>query len=173
MDKAPTRRDVHREGCSMCWYVLYTTPRAEKRVEERLKREGIECWLPLVKTARRWSDRVKIVEVPLFNSYVFVRCRAVELRGMLGIVGVVRTVYYDGVPAVVRDEEIGEIRKLVEEADTCTIESGDVVEVVCGSLKMVSGKVMRVKKRYLVLYLEQLGATVCVRPDTVKKIKES
>lgn len=56
------------------WYVLYTFPRAEKQVKERLEREGIDCWLPLHRSPRVWSDRVKLVDVPLFNSYIFVHC---------------------------------------------------------------------------------------------------
>ena len=47
------------------WYVLYTAPRAEKQVKQRLDAQGIKSWLPLHKTPRVWSDRVKIVEIPL------------------------------------------------------------------------------------------------------------
>lgn len=54
------------------WYVLYTAPRAEKQVENRIRGMGVICWLPLRKSPRAWSDRVKIVEMPLFPSYIFV-----------------------------------------------------------------------------------------------------
>ena len=53
------------------WYVLYTAPRAEKQVRDRINALGVECWLPLHRAPRVWSDRVKIVELPLFNSYLF------------------------------------------------------------------------------------------------------
>ena len=52
------------------WNVLYTAPRAEKQVKERIAALGVECFLPLHRTPRVWSDRVKIVEVPLFSSYI-------------------------------------------------------------------------------------------------------
>src|SRR5512140_1670119 len=54
------------------WYALYTRPRAEKMVYSRLEEGGIEAFLPLYKTLRKWSDRKKLVEKPLFSSYVFV-----------------------------------------------------------------------------------------------------
>ena len=55
------------------WHVIYTAPRAEKKVNERLESQGVETYLPLQKTLRQWSDRKKKVSIPLFNSYVFVR----------------------------------------------------------------------------------------------------
>lgn len=75
------------------WYVLYTAPRAEKQVKERIDLLGVECWLPLHRTPRVWSDRVKIVEIPLFSSYVFVRCTDAVLRDLLKVYGVIRIVF--------------------------------------------------------------------------------
>lgn len=60
------------------WYVLYTAPRAEKKVEERLRERGVECYLPLHRSPQVWSDRVKMVDKPLFISYVFVRSTETE-----------------------------------------------------------------------------------------------
>jgi len=54
------------------WYVVYTTPRGEKKANHRLEEKGIETYLPLRKTIRQWSDRKKKIEVPLFTSYLFV-----------------------------------------------------------------------------------------------------
>lgn len=82
------------------WYVLYTAPRAEKQVRDRIDALGVECWLPLHRAPRVWSDRVKIVELPLFNSYLFVRCTDPELRNLTRVYGVARIVYYNGKPAV-------------------------------------------------------------------------
>nr|WP_321521461.1 UpxY family transcription antiterminator [uncultured Macellibacteroides sp.] len=75
------------------WYVLYTFPRAEKQVKERIDKEGVTCWLPLHRSPRVWSDRVKLVDVPLFNSYIFVYCTETVLRSLIRIYGVVRIVY--------------------------------------------------------------------------------
>ena len=58
-----------------CWYALYTRPRHEKQLFEELTNRGIEAFLPTYKIRRRWSDRYKIVEEPLFKNYLFVRIK--------------------------------------------------------------------------------------------------
>ena len=55
------------------WYVLYTKPRNEKKVAQRLSEAGYTVYCPLQKVRRRWSDRTKVVEEPLFTSYLFIQ----------------------------------------------------------------------------------------------------
>ena len=138
------------------WYVLYTAPRAEKQVRDRIDALGVECWLPLHRAPRVWSDRVKIVELPLFNSYLFVRCTDPELRNLTRVYGVARIVYYNGKPAVVRQKEIDAIQDFLDQASEHALCPGEEVEILCGAMKHVSGKVKKIKKNHLVLYLEQL-----------------
>ena len=57
------------------WYVLYTKPRHEKRLAERLHSEGRIVFCPLKKTTKQWSDRKKVVEEALFPSFIFVQCQ--------------------------------------------------------------------------------------------------
>ena len=152
------------------WYVLYTSPRAEKQVQNRIAALGIECWLPLHRSPRVWSDRVKIVEGPLFNSYVFVYCSDSVLRDLIYVYGVVRIVYYNGKPAIVRPKEIDAIKEFLEQASDHTLCPGEEVEILCGAMKHISGKIKRIKKTHLLLYIEQLGATVCVKLDDVARV---
>lgn len=149
------------------WYVLYTSPRAEKQVRNRISLLDVECWLPLHRTPRVWSDRVKLVDVPLFNSYVFVRCTPGQLYPLLKVSGVVRIILYDGKPAIVRQEEIEAIKDFIEQSAGYPLILGEDVDILAGIMKRISGKLRRIKKTYLVLYLEQLGATVCVNPAKV------
>lgn len=149
------------------WYVLYTAPRAEKQVEERIRLAGVTCWLPLHRAPRVWSDRVKLVDLPLFPSYVFVQCETYKLYDLLRLTGVVRIVYYDGKPAVVQEREMDAIRQFLVEAMNHPLLEGDEAEILCGALKHVSGKVRHIRKKYVVLYIEQLGATVSVKLDEV------
>ena len=139
------------------WYVLYTAPRAEKQVRDRIDALGVECWLPLHRAPRVWSDRVKIVELPLFNSYLFVRCTDPELRNLTRVYGVAR-------------KEIDAIQDFLDQASEHALCPGEEVEILCGAMKHVSGKVKKIKKNHLVLYLEQLGATVCVKLDDVARV---
>ncbi len=157
------------------WFALYTTSRAEKKVAVRLASIGVEYFLPLLRVRRKWSDRVKIVEIPLFSSYIFVKVKNSELPLMNKIDGVVKSIYYNGNPAVMKDKEIEVICEYIQKAGDCELIAGDTVEIVCGSLvasdKLVTGKIIRVKKNYLYLYIEQLRAGVCVKKCEVKKIK--
>ncbi len=106
------------------WYAIYTKPRWEKKVNTVLERKGVEVWCPLQKVRKQWSDRKKIVEEPLFKSYVFVRINNTERTNVLMTDGVLNFVYYVGKPAIIRDEEIEVIKKyLSEEQATISIQS--------------------------------------------------
>ncbi|MDR2087419.1 MAG: UpxY family transcription antiterminator [Dysgonamonadaceae bacterium] len=153
------------------WYVLYTSPRAEKQVRERISLQQVECWLPLHRTPRVWSDRVKWVDAPLFHSYIFVRCAKEQLSSLLKVYGVSRIVYYDGKPAVIRRKEIEAIRDFLAQAAGHSLLVGDEAEILAGAMKSISGKVRKIKKSCLVLYIEQLGATVSVNLSDVAPVK--
>ena len=144
------------------WYALYTKPRAEKKVNERLQAMGMECYLPLHRGPRVWSDRIKMVDIPLFSSYIFVYCAESELRSLLYVNGVLRIVYYCGKPAVIRQKEIQAIRLFLEQAANRELCIGEEVEILCGALKRISGKIRKIKKKFMVLFIEQIGATVSV-----------
>lgn len=157
----------NKAGSTANWYALYTKPRFEKRVKEKLEMAGLECYLPLHRSPRVWSDRVKIVDMPLFNSYLFVKCNASEILSLIRINGVVRVVFYDGKPAVIRQKEVDAIKMFIEEAEGKVLSTGDEVEILTGSMKHKSGKIMKIKKKYLVLHIEQLAATICVNTESV------
>lgn len=158
----------------MEWYVLYTTARAEKHVELKLQAEGVETYLPLHKCPRKWSDRVKMVEMPLFSSYIFVNTTDEKLRTLIRVSGVARIVYYNGKPAVMRPKEIEAIREFVQKAAERECEFGlsEEVMVACGPLKDISGKIKKIGRKYLILHIEQMGITVCVKQNQVIR-KES
>ena len=149
------------------WYILYTLPRFEKRVKERLESNGVVCYLPLHRCPRVWSDRVKMVDIPLFSSYIFVRCKSHEIMPLIHVNGVVRVVFYDGHPAIVRQLEIDAIRQFIEAAKEKVLCTGDEVEILTGSMKKKCGKIVKIKKKYLLLHIEQLTATVCVNIASV------
>ena len=149
------------------WFILYTMPRFEKRVKERLEWNGVECYLPLHRCPRVWSDRVKMVDIPLFSSYIFVRCKAHEVMSLVQIFGVVKVVFYNEKPAIVRQSEIDAIKQFIEEAGEKELCTGDEVEILTGSMKKKYGKIVRIKKKYLILHIEQLAASVCVNIGSV------
>ena len=152
------------------WYVLYTSPRAEKKVKARLDEIGVENYLPLHRSPSVWSDRVKMIDKPLFNSYVFIQCKEYELRSLLQVYGVVRIVYHMGKPAIIRQKEIDAIRFFLEEVAERSLCEGEEVEILNGALKNISGKVRKIKKNYLLLFIEQLGVTVVANLSNVARV---
>lgn len=76
------------------WFAAVTFPRHEKRVEQHLSNRGVEHYLPVYRSRRKWRNGLKVVlELPLFAGYIFVRIgrterlRVLEVPGVLGIVG--------------------------------------------------------------------------------------
>src|SRR5580698_5536039 len=99
------------------WYVIYTKPRWEKKVYSRLREKGLESYCPLNKVRKKWSDRLKIVEEPLFKSYVFIHISEEDIPQVRMVNGVLNFVYWLGKPAIVRTTEIESIKKFLNEYD--------------------------------------------------------
>lgn len=154
----------------MNWYVLYTSARAEKKAEQRLRQMGIETYLPLHKVKRQWSDRVKTVEVPLFNSYIFVKCNEHQVRELPSVYGIARVVFYLNRPAIVREEEIEAIKEfLVVAQNKKIITSGDSVEIINGPFKNKAGKVLHITKTKAKLIIEEIGINISVSLQEIDK----
>jgi transcription antitermination factor NusG len=104
------------------WYAVYTKPRWEKKVHALFDQKGLESYCPLNKVRRKWSDRIKIVEEPLFKSYVFVRITEDEKTKVRMINGVVNFVYWQGKPAIIKEKEINIIKKFLNEYENVSVE---------------------------------------------------
>jgi len=100
------------------WYAIFTKPRAEKKVLERMEMEEIEAFLPLIKTVRQWSDRKKTLMLPLIPSYVFVNMLEKDLFKTLPIHGTVNVLKHLGKPAKIREVEIDNLRILSSNSDS-------------------------------------------------------
>ena len=130
------------------WYAIYTNPRAEKQVRDRLLETVVEVFLPLQKTYRIWSDRKKLVEVPLLSSYVFVKVKPIEYPKVYQTFGVVRFVTFEGQPASIPQKQIDNLRLLINsdaeiEVSSEKFEQGDNVEVIRGSLIGLTGELVK------------------------------
>lgn len=151
------------------WYALYTKPKWEKKVDSILIRKGIESWCPLQKVERQWSDRKKVVEMPLFKSYVFVRVTEAERLSVLMTDGVLNFVYYVGKPAIIRDEEIDLIKTYLAEkqAQLSVIsvegfEQDMQVEINYGVFMGNVGTVIRGGRKKVFVKLQSLGQVMVV-----------
>lgn len=151
------------------WYALYTKPRWEKKIDTVLLRKGIDSWCPLQKVERQWSDRKKIVEEPLFKSYVFVRIDDTERSKVLMTDGVLNFVYYLGKPAVIKDNEVNNIKLYLAEKDARIsiiseegFQSGDMIRVNYGVFMDKEGTVLRGGKKKIYVQLQSLGQVMVV-----------
>lgn len=130
----------------------------------RLADAGMESYCPLNTVLRRWSDRVKKVEEPLFKSYVFVHIREADKQMVLNTPGVVNFVYWLGKPAVIRDEEIGEIRRFLGEYENVEvvrleqpIQPGARVRITSGLMMDQQAVALRVHNRTVEVLIESIG----------------
>ncbi|AOM75936.1 UpxY family transcription antiterminator [Pedobacter steynii] len=148
------------------WYVIYTRPRWEKKVDELLKLQGINSYCPLKRVRHKWADRMKDVELPLFNSYVFVYIDPREELKVRATLGVMNFVYYMGRPAQVRDVVIEEIRKCidafpdVEVVDLQQLEVGDRVKIKEGLMNNKEGQVIKLRQKSVMVVIDSLNCVL-------------
>lgn len=127
------------------WYAIHTRTRYERVVELRLRDQGLTTFLPVATEVRRWSDRRKTIEVPLFSCYVFVRMamtleervRVFRVNGILGLVGI------RGHGTRIPDEQIDAVRALLAQkipwSDRPFLKVGQRVRVRGGALDGIEG----------------------------------
>jgi transcription antitermination factor NusG len=150
------------ESSDACWHVLYTKPRNEKKVAERLSNAGYSVYCPLQKVRRQWSDRVKVVEEPLFKGYLFIKIAEKKRDDIFVFPGTVRYLFWLHRPAVVREEEIHTIQKWLgeynhEDIDISEIKPGDYVRITSGPFTGEQAVLLDKTNKKAVVQLKGLG----------------
>ena len=143
------------------WFAVYTKPRWEKKLSLLLEKKGLENYCPLTKVRRRWSDRYKVVEEPLFKSYVFVYITEEEKQEVRFTDGAVNFVYWLGEPAIIKKEDIEIIRRFLQEyeyvlATPVTINKGQKVKIKTGLMMDAEGVVLKLVNNRAYVLLESL-----------------
>lgn len=160
----------------MNWYAVYVNSRAEKKTGALLAEKGFEAYVPLVKTTRQWSDRKKLVELPLMNGYVFVKINEAAAMHVLQTRGVVNFVRAEGRMAPIREEEIERLKQVARLGYQVEVNpaaksfgEGDKVKITAGLLKGLEGIVSRsAQGQFLEIMLESLGHSIKVKlPDDI------
>lgn len=144
------------------WLAVYTRPRWEKKVNLLLQEKGTESYCPLNKVRRKWSDRVKLIEEPLFKSYVFVKVSEGERTAVRMTPGVINFVYWEGKPAVIKEKEIATIRKFLDEYEDVEVKPMELkvdqrVIITSGPLMEQEGKVLDVRHKTAKVAIDSLG----------------
>jgi transcription antitermination factor NusG len=154
------------------WYALLTRARHEKVVAQRLRESGITSFLPVVSELRKWSDRKKLVELPLFSCYVFAklcptnegRLKALRIDGVYSLVGT------RGEGTAIPEEQMDAIRRIAEERVVWQahpfLKIGQRVRIRSGALDGLEGiLVSRSGESALVVSVDAIQRSLSVRVD--------
>jgi transcription antitermination factor NusG len=144
------------------WYVVYTKPRWEKKVYALLTERRLEAYCPLNRVRKKWSDRVKWIEEPLFKSYVFVKVSEEDKARVRLVNGVVNFVYWLGKPAIVKEKEIEIIRKFLNEhdevqAEPLALQTDARVTIRRGVFMDKEAKIVKVLNNKVQVIIESIG----------------
>jgi transcription antitermination factor NusG len=159
------------------WYAVYTCANHEKRVADQLFRRNAEYFLPLYESVRRWKDRRKVLHLPLFGGYLFVRLSLRNQIEILRVPGVVRLVGFKGSPTPIPDREIEALQNaLILQLKTQPhpyLKVGQKVKIVRGPLQGTEGLLVRRKGAWRVILSIDLimrAASVEVNAEDVEEI---
>jgi transcription antitermination factor NusG len=151
------------------WHVVYVKSRSEKKVLSELEFTGIEAYLPLQRKLRQWSDRKKWVNVPLISGYIFVCITRKDYDNVLQTNGVVSYVRFEGKAAIIPNQQIEFIKKMLTqfvveiEVSSQQYNPGDKVEVVVGPLIGLTGTLVSFKgKKRVAVEIVQLNLSLIV-----------
>ena len=152
------------------WFALTVRPRHEKTVAQSLRHRGLEDFLPLYSARRRWSDRSKAVEFPLFPGYVFCRFDYERRFPVLVTPGVTSIVGFANVPTPVSEDEIVAVRTILASGFPAQpwpiVRVGQSIRIEHGSLAGLQGTLVREKGSLrVVVSLELLQRAVAVEID--------
>jgi len=162
------------------WYALQLRPRFEKVSALHLRRKGYEEYLPMYRSRRKWSDRFKEVELPLFPGYIFCKFDVMDRLPILMTPGVVSVVNFGGTPLSVEEHEILAVQSVVNSGMTYGpwpfVSAGTPVRVRYGPLSGLEGLVVEVKNSYQLIISVSLlsrSVSVTIERDCVTPIHDS
>lgn len=151
------------------WYAVYTLPRHEKAVADRLLNQNIETYLPLYSAARCWNHRRIQVELPLFPGYVFLKMHITDKARVLAYSGIIRLVSFNSNAAALPDGEIERLRSTLAawRAEPYPfLIAGKHVKIRSGPFAGLAGTILRRKGRLrLVVSLDFIQSAIVFELD--------
>ena len=154
------------------WYAVFVRPKMEKQIGAVLIEKGFEVCVPMYRCRRRWSDRYKWLDLPLFPTYLFCRLALRQKTLVLTTPGVIRIVSQGVVPLPVGDEEMNGLLQLcrfgVHALPLPAIPTGSRVRIKSGALAGVEGTLLEERRvSRVVLSVSLLNRAVCVEIDGI------
>lgn len=158
------------EAKQVAWYAIYTRSQQERLVEQGLRAKGYQSFSPFYRTLRRWWDRTKVLDMPLFPSYVFCEMDPNVRLPVLTTPGVVFIVGNGKVPKPIDETEIQSIRAMLNSGLSVQpwqfLKAGHKVRIQAGPLAGAIGRLVRARdRRRLVVSVSLLQRAVSVELD--------
>jgi len=156
----------HLDATESRWFAVYTRYKREKVVLAELERKGIEVFLPIQKLLRQYGRKKRMVEMPLFSCYVFVKIKKGDYVPVLSTENVVRFIQFSGNLISIPEDEIDIIRRIIGEgilieAEKGLLIEGDKVEIISGQLSGMQGNLLEIQgKNKVLIELAYLGYTL-------------
>jgi transcription antitermination factor NusG len=150
-----------------CWCAVQVMPHHEMKVARILSTEGYDRFMPTYSVRRKWSDRFKVVQMPLFPGYVFCRIQRESAAGVFKMPGVQRIVSFGGKICAIDDQEIAALQQVVNSgrdfSPAAYWKVGDKVQIAEGPLAGIVGTLLFVKNRWqLVISVDMLMQSAAV-----------
>ena len=158
------------------WFALYTKPRWATKVNSLWNDKGVECYCPLNRVKRQWTDRIKTIEEPLFKSYVFVKVDDTERTKVRLTNGVINFVYWNGKPAIVKEKEIQTIKRFLDEHEAVQVRPmelmpNQVVLITSGAFMDQQAVVLDANKKEVRVAILSLGQELIATIDKTKLVR--
>lgn len=163
------KENNQNSGVDRKWFALYVNVRHEKKVMQKLLEKGIEAYVPIIKQMRQWTDRKKLVEVPLFTGYVFVKIFSSEMEKPRWVAGVINYLKFENKPAVIRNEEIEGLKYFVSNGFGLEVEKkivlpGQKVKINLSQFRDFTGIVESISgNEYVMVSFEGIGKNLIVK----------
>ena len=153
------------------WFAVYTRSKSEKVVKQLLDAKGIENYLPLLNVTRRYTRKIKQLQLPLISCYIFVKIVKDQYVPVLETENVVKFIRFSKNLIAIPDEEIDIMRRVVGEvkeveAEMGVMKEGDLVEIIGGRLTGIKGRLVEKQgKKKMVVALENIGYSLSMTID--------
>lgn len=174
-------QENHLDDREPRWFAVYTKYKREKIVHKMLESKGIQSYLPLQKVSRRYTRKIKILELPLINCYLFVKITKQEYVPVLETEHVVKFIQFSRNLISIPESEIEIIKRVVGEEIEVEVQpkqfiEGDEVEIVTGNLIGLKGQLVAIQgKHQLVVDLDNMGYSLRLNldPSLLRKLDKT
>ena len=152
------------------WFAFYTKSRHEKSVNNTLKNNGYEVYLPLLRERKKWSDRKKWVEYPLFKSYIFIKIEPKDSIFALKTPGIVKMIKFGDSPSPIPDQIILSLKLMIEGGynpqPTDYFLKGDPVIIKDGPLRGLEGEIIKVHNEdRFIIHVHTIQHSISIKID--------